>query len=316
MSLVVEGHRKSYKNVHALKSLSFRLEPGHSMALLGPNGAGKSTAIKVLVSLVKPDAGSYSWQGEDLFARPSRIRELIGYVSQEIALDKILTGAEFMRFCAGLLHLDWKQHRERAYALLEQMGLEDAQDRQVGEYSGGMKRRLDLAVALLNNPEILILDEPTTGLDIKAREQIWALIKDYMSQGGALILASHDFQEVGELAENILIMNQGEVVLHGTPEQLRESLGALIVRVKTKEYMYEADIEAVKKVFAQWGEQAQWHSEEEYATLAWKTDAPMSDVHAKVCAALEAAGLPAYSVNVQKPTLEDAYRFCLNGGAA
>ncbi len=312
MSLKVEGHRKSYKKVDALKSLSFQLESGSSVALLGPNGAGKSTAIKILVSLLKPDGGSYHWNDEDLFARPARIRELMGYVSQDMAMDKQLTGAEFMRFCAGLVHLDWKTHKAKAYELLKTMGLEDAQDRLVGEYSGGMKRRLDLAAALLHDPAILILDEPTTGLDVEAREQIWGLIRQFMEKGGALILASHDFREVSELAEYILILQDGSVAAKGPAGELKNSVGRFIVRIKTAEFMSVEQKEAVKKALSSW-QSVVWHEEEEFATMAYKGDEAMSQLQVKVCEALEAAGLHIASVNVSEPNLEDAYRFTLGG---
>lgn len=312
MSLKVEGHKKSYKKVDALKSLSFQLDKGASVALLGPNGAGKSTAIKVLVSLLKPDGGTYRWNDEDLFAKPARIRELIGYVSQDMAMDKQLTGAEFMRFCAGLVHLDWKTHKEKAYQLLKTMGLEEAQDRLVGEYSGGMKRRLDLAAALLNDPAILVLDEPTTGLDVEAREQIWGLIRNFMEKGGALILASHDFREVSELAQYILILNKGEVAAEGPAQDLKTSVGNYIVRIKTAEFMNAEQKQAVQKALISWSG-VTWHEEEDFATMAYKGEEGMTQLQVKVCDALEAGGLHIASVNVSEPNLEDAYRFTLGG---
>ena len=256
MALIVQDHRKSFGDVHALRSLSFHLDSGKSVALLGPNGAGKSTAVKILVSLVKPDAGTYLWKDENLFAKPARIRDLVGYVSQELAMDKILTGAEFMRFCAGLLHLDWKVHRQRAHEILKLMGLEEAKTRKVGDYSGGMKRRLDLAAALLHDPKVLVLDEPTTGLDIEAKEQIWALVSNFVRNGGALILASHDFREVAELADEVLILQKGEVVRQGEPEALKQRLGAYIIRIKTHEFMHEPDMKAVREGLKTWGADA------------------------------------------------------------
>lgn len=313
MTLEVAGHCKRYKEVEALKSLSFTLSPGSAAALLGPNGAGKSTAIKILVSLIQPDGGTYTWNGEDLFANPAKIRDLVGYVSQEMALDKVLTGAEFMRFCAGLLHLNWRKHRERAMELLSVVGLAEAKDRPIEQYSGGMKRRLDLASALLHNPRILVLDEPTTGLDIEAKEHIWTLIRRFMSQGGALILASHDFREVDELADYALILHQGEVAREGTPEDLRAALGAFIVRIKVKEYMDQATSAAVKQALTQPQEEMVWFEEDEFATFAFKGSTTMSDLQGLVLQRLETAGLPAYSVNVQKPALEDAYRLSLGG---
>ncbi len=307
----VDGLRKSYGGVAALKSLSFTLEPGRAAALLGPNGAGKSTAVRILVSLERPDGGKYAWRDVDLLAEPRRIRDLIGYVSQEIALDKMMTGVELMRFTAGLLHLHWRDCRERAYDLLEQMGLGDAKDRRIEGYSGGMKRRLDLAAALLKRPKALILDEPTTGLDIEARERIWGLIRAFLHEGGSLILASHDFREVDELSDDVLVLERGAVVAHGPAVRLKRDLGRYIVRVKTREFMSPEEIEAVGRLFADWADEATWRAEEACATLAYKGELAMGDLHARVVDALERGGLPVHAVNVQAPTLEDVYRFAL-----
>jgi len=311
--LSVQNLCKRYGEIEALKSLSFQVDPGQATALLGPNGAGKSTAVKILVSLEKPDAGHYSWQSHDLLSHPRRIRELVSYVSQEIALDKMMTGVEFMRFSAGLLHLPWRETQRRAHDLLDQMGLAGAKDRRIEGYSGGMKRRLDLAAALLKKPKILILDEPTTGLDIEARERIWELTKEFMNGGGALILASHDFREVGELADDVLVLDRGAVVEHGPAEQLKTALGRFIVRVKTKEFMDSDDFNAVKARFESWGDEMAWRGGESFATMAYCGEDAMGRLQARVVTELETGGLTAHAVSVQSPDLEDVYRFALGG---
>ncbi len=308
MMLRFEKLRKSYKDVHALKALDFDLPEGGAIALLGPNGAGKSTAVKILTTLVVPDEGRFLYDGRDLFSAPAEIRRLVGYVSQEMAMDKQLTGVEFMRFCAGILHLPWKQHGQRALALLEQMGLGEAGSRLVGTYSGGMKRRLDLACALLHDPKVLILDEPTSGLDLEAREKIWELIRAFMAKGGALILASHDFREVDELAREILILAKGEVIARGTPEGLRAELGRFFVRVKTRAYMDEAAIAAVALALAGLAE-LQPCADEAHAAFIYRGQASMHDLQNRIHGALGLAGLPVFSLFVQQPDLEDVYRF-------
>ncbi len=313
MSLEIKGLRKSYKNVDALKSLSFGLEPGKAVALLGPNGAGKSTAIKLLVTLLQPDGGEFNWQGQNLFKKPGAIRDLLGYVSQELAMDKQLTGAEFMRFCAGVKHLHWKKIGPRAHELLDQMGLSEAKDQLVGEYSGGMKRRLDLASALLTEPQILVLDEPTTGLDIEARETIWKLIHGFMEQGCSLILASHDFREVQELTDHVLIMEKGSVLKEGSPDDLKNALGDLIIRLKTKEFMDPQDMTSVRAVFEKWGDAVTWHDDETFATLAFRGDDSMSQLQSRIYDAMSDASLEVDSLNLQRPDLEDVYRFALGG---
>lgn len=307
MTLRIEKLRKSFKDVHALKSLDFELPSGGAIALLGPNGAGKSTAVKIMTTLVKPDEGRFLCDGRDLFASPAEIRRLVGYVSQEMAMDKQLTGVEFMRFCAGILHLSWKDHGQRALALLDQMGLSEAGSRLVGTYSGGMKRRLDLACALLHDPKVLILDEPTSGLDLEAREKIWELIRGFTGKGGSLILASHDFREVDELAREILILDKGQVILRGTPDHLRAQLGRFIVRVKTRAYMGEADIQAVTKALADLALEP--CADERHAAFIYRGEASMHGLQDRIHGALGQAGLPVFSLFVQQPDLEDVYRF-------
>ncbi|CAM2008192.1 ABC transporter ATP-binding protein [Acanthopleuribacter pedis] len=315
MSLTVTDLQKSYKEVQALGGLSFKLEPGSSIALLGPNGAGKSTAIKILTTLVRPDSGRIEWGGKDLLKDPPALRDLVGYVSQEIAMDKVLTAVEFMRFTAGLLHLKWRDHRERALALIDQLGLREAQDRRVGEYSGGMKRRLDLATALLHNPRVLILDEPTTGLDIEARELIWRLIEQFKRDGGAVILASHDFQEVQHLADHVLILEKGVVKQSDAPDQLKQALGRWIVRLSTHEFMDKAAVDAARAVFAEQPGYRVLEQETACLALACSSEADMGDIHRQVFAAATDAGLPVFSLNIQHPNLEDVYRFSLRGDA-
>lgn len=313
MSLEVSDLQKRYKDVEALSGLSFSLAPGKALALLGPNGAGKSTAIKILTTLVRPDAGKITWAGRDLRNDPAALRDLVGYVSQELAMDKVLTAVEFMRFTAGLLHLPWRVHRDRALALIDQLGLGEAKDRRVGEYSGGMKRRLDLAAALLHNPKVLILDEPTTGLDIEARELIWRLIEQFKADGGAVILASHDFQEVQHLADHVLILEQGKVGAQGGPEALKQALGRWIVRFSSHEFMDAAALSAAKAVFAEQAGYRVLEQEERCLALACSNDADMGAVHEHVFATATRAGLPVFSLNIQHPNLEDVYRFSLRG---
>jgi len=315
MSLTVKHLRKRYKEIEALKSLSFTLEPGKCIALLGPNGAGKSTAVRCLVTLQEPDGGELIWEGRNLFENPPEIREMIGYVSQEMAMDKMMTGEEMMRFCAGIMHLDWSKTRDRAHELLDQMGLGEAKKRLVGDYSGGMKRRLDLAAALLNEPPVLILDEPTTGLDIEARETIWQLIREFLDEGRSLILASHDFREVAELADDIVILREGSVVAEGAPETLKTELGHLVIRLQTREFMTETDLAAARDFFADWGDQIVWldGGEAEMAVAAYRGKGDLSEVQTRVYQAVHGAGAEVYALEVNKPKLEDVYRFAVGG---
>lgn len=310
----IQSLGKSYKDVHALKSLSFELPAGKAVALLGPNGAGKSTAIKLLVSLLAPDRGEFRWQDRNLFDDPKAIRDLVGYVSQELAMDKVLTGFEFMRFTAGILHIPWQSCRDRARQLLVELGLEEAMNRKVGTYSGGMKRRLDLATALLHQPKLLVLDEPTNGLDIEARELIWRLTTQYLNEGGSLLLVSHDFREVQELADQVIVLKEGEVALAGEPEQLKQHLGSWVVRLKTHEIMTETHIREARQVLDSVSDQWTWLSDPEILVGAFGGgDQAMLQLQGSVAKAMEQAGIAVVSLNVQKPDLEDVYRFAMGG---
>jgi len=313
MSFEVRDLSKSYKDLHALKDFGFSLEEGECLALLGPNGAGKTTAVKAMVTLLKPDTGQFLWQGKDLFPNPKAIRDLMGYISQELAMDKVLTGVEFMRFCAGLLHLPWRTHRAHALELLDRLGLSEAKDRPVGQYSGGMKRRLDLASAMLHNPKVLILDEPTTGLDIEAREQIWGLLSDYRKEGGRIVLVSHDFREVDALANQILILQNGETVVQGEPEPLRKALGRFIVRLQTHEFMSADHLASLRELLDRWHSDLRWLDDPEAAIFAYRGEAGLSELQQDIYRRLEQEAQPIQRLNVQQPTLEDVYRFAIGG---
>lgn len=315
MSLEVRDLSKSYKDFTALQNFGFSLESGQCLALLGPNGAGKTTAIKAMVTLLKPDRGQFLWHGEDLFPKPKAIRGLIGYISQELAMDKVLTGLEFMRFCAGLLHLPWKKHRDHALGLLDRLGLGEAKDKPVGQYSGGMKRRLDLASAMLHNPQVLILDEPTTGLDIEAREQIWHLLSEYRKEGGRILLVSHDFREIDSLADQILILQKGQTVAKGEPETLRKGLGQFIVRLQTHEFMTAKHLESLQTLLNQWQRDLRWLEDSEAAIFAYRGESGPAEIQQALYRQLEEAQQPIQSLNIQQPSLEDVYRFAIGGRA-
>ena len=192
---------KSYSDIEALKNLSMEIEAGTLFGILGPNGAGKSTLIKILATLIEPDSGEVFINNINLIKNSRKIRELIGYVAQDIALDKILTGRELLDFQSDLYHINKNKKFERIKKLIYQLEMNDWIDRKCGTYSGGMKRRIDLAAGLLHLPQVLILDEPTVGLDIESRNIIWQLLKDLRNDGMTIILSSHYLDEIDKLAE-------------------------------------------------------------------------------------------------------------------
>jgi ABC-2 type transport system ATP-binding protein len=315
MSWEIKNLSKSYKEVHALDNFHLSLPQGKVAALLGPNGAGKSTAIKILVSLLHADSGVFMEGDKDLLADPYALRKTVGYVSQELAMDKALTGWEFMRFCSGILHLPWREVSGHAADLIKRMDLEAAKDRQVGKYSGGMKRRLDLASALLHRPRLLILDEPTNGLDLEARELIWNEIQQFLKEGGTVLLVSHDFREVDTLADALTVLQHGKVAASGTKAELCDKLGSFVVHLKSQAFMDEAAFTAMRNAFSDWGDQVSWLPDPEQGVFAYRAPAEMKELQDRIYATMQAANLEVQALQLNRPDVENVYRFALGGAA-
>ncbi len=222
----VDDLQRSFKDVLAVDGISFAIEPGEIFGFLGPNGAGKSTTVLMLTTLLPPSGGRASVAGFDVSRQGAEVRRHIGAALQEAALDPLLTGREHMRLQAALQALPKATRGARADELLERVGLTDAADRRVGGYSGGMKRRLDLALALVHEPEILFLDEPTTGLDPQSRADLWDEVSRLArEQGVTVFLTTQYLEEADQLADRIAIINQGKIVAEGTPDALKGEIG-------------------------------------------------------------------------------------------
>jgi ABC-2 type transport system ATP-binding protein len=220
------GIRKAYRAKPVLDGVDLAVPPGRIAALLGPNGAGKTTLIRILATLVRPDAGTATVAGHDLLADPVRVRRAISLTGQYAAVDDMLTGEENLRMMARLRHLTPRAARDRAAELLAAFDLADARRRRVKTYSGGMRRRLDLAVSLIARPELLFLDEPTTGLDPRSREQLWSAVKGLAADGVTVLLTTQYLAEAEQLADTIAVLHQGRIVAEGTAGQLKSGLGA------------------------------------------------------------------------------------------
>ena len=244
----IKNLSKSYANVHALKKLSININQGILFGVLGPNGAGKTTLLKILSTLIAPDNGEVFIDKIDLIKKPREIRKLIGYVAQEIALDKILTGRELLDFQADLYHMDKLKKFERIKFLIEQLDMNDWIDKKCGTYSGGMKRRIDLASGLLHTPKVLILDEPTVGLDIESRNIIWELLESLKNDGMTIILSSHYLDEIDKLADDVVIIDGGKVIDQGTPFNLKSKLGGERISLKVREFSNLKESEKVKEI--------------------------------------------------------------------
>ncbi|RED51093.1 ABC transporter ATP-binding protein [Cohnella lupini] len=219
-SIQVKGLHKSYKQLQVLKGVDFEVEEGSIFALLGSNGAGKTTVVKILTTLLNQDSGTATVNGFDVASKPENVRQAISLTGQFAAVDEILTGRENLIMIAKLRYL--KNPRQIADDLLQRFGLTDAADRRASTYSGGMRRRLDIALSLVGNPKIIFLDEPTTGLDPEARIEVWKIVKELADGGTTVLLTTQYLEEAEQLADRIAILHEGRIIANGTLSDLKK----------------------------------------------------------------------------------------------
>jgi ABC-2 type transport system ATP-binding protein len=222
----VSGLRKSFGEVDVLRGLDLEVAPGTVYALLGPNGSGKTTTVRILSTLIEGDAGEVEVLGHDVRRAPHEVRRGIGVTGQFSAVDDLLTGRENLRLIADLNHLPRPVAKQKVEDLLTRFDLNDAADRRVGTYSGGMKRRLDLAMTLVGTPSLLFLDEPTTGLDPRSRLQLWAIVRELLADGVTIFLTTQYLDEADRLADLVGVLDGGRLVAEGTPAELKAQTGA------------------------------------------------------------------------------------------
>src|SRR5215213_1621637 len=234
-AIVADELVKCFGDVEAVKGVSFEVPEGKVLGLLGPNGAGKTTAVRMLTTLLKPDGGTARVLGVDVSRDPQRVRGSIGLAGQYAAVDENLTGRENLALVGKLTHMSSAEYGARADELLEQFALSDAADRVSRTYSGGMRRRLDLAAALVHRPPVLFLDEPTTGLDPRGRNELWVVIGELVADGMTLLLTTQYLEEAERLADQVVVIDGGKVIAEGTAEQLKGRLGATIIEVRLPE---------------------------------------------------------------------------------
>jgi daunorubicin resistance ABC transporter ATP-binding subunit len=230
-AIEVRGLRKSFGEVHALSGVDFAAAPGTVLGVLGPNGAGKTTAVRALSTLTKPDAGTARVLGLDVVGEAAQVRERIGLTGQYAGLDPNLSGEQNLVLVARLLGASRRQAKARANELIERFDLAHAATRAVGKYSGGMRRRLDLAASIVRRPEVLFLDEPTTGLDPQSRNGLWEVVRDLVAAGTTVLLTTQYLEEADQLADSIAVIDAGRVIASGTPSQLKQAVGGQVLRL-------------------------------------------------------------------------------------
>jgi|SRR5579871_421128 len=300
-AIAVDGLRKRYGDVQALDGVSFTVSEGEVFGLLGPNGAGKSTTVRVLVTLTSPDEGSASVGGHDVRRDPGAVRRTIGYVPQDSGVDQLGTGRENLMLQGRVQGMDGRELRARADELLELVGIADAADRIVKTYSGGMRRRLDIALGLVHRPRVLFLDEPTTGLDPEARVAMWSEVSRLAeAESLTILLTTHYLEEADELADRLAIVSQGKVVVSGTPAELKHGLAGDALHVELE----NGAVEQAQLVMAAAGARPE-------QVLDGRVVVARVDNGGRalpsVLAALDDAGVAVASVSVSRPSLDDVY---------
>jgi ABC-2 type transport system ATP-binding protein len=231
-AIKTHGLVKTFGATPALNGVDLRIRQGSVYGMLGPNGAGKTTTIRILATLLKPDAGSATVLGHDVEREARTVRQKVSLTGQYASVDEDLTGHENLVLVGRLLGLPWRGARQRASELLEAFGLADAADRQVRTYSGGMRRRIDIAASLVTIPEILFLDEPTTGLDPRSRSQVWELVRRIAAEGTTVLLTTQYLDEADRLAERLAVIDHGKVIAEGTSRELKASIGSNALHVR------------------------------------------------------------------------------------
>ena len=297
---------KAYGAVPALRELDLTVPEGCLYGLLGPNGAGKTTAMRILATLLAPDSGSVVVGGVDGLAQPRDVRQLMGYVAQEVAIDKILSGRELLQLQGDLYHLPRNDRDSRIADLIDRLAMGDWIDRRCGTYSGGMRRRLDLAAGLLHRPRLLVLDEPTVGLDIESRSAIWQLLRQLVEEGTTVLLSSHYLEEVEALADQMAIIDAGRVIAEGTPDQLKQRLGGDRVTLRVREFSTAEEATQVRGLLEPLDGVLQVvvnRSQGFSLNLVIEGGAVIDQLRQT----LEAAGLPVFALAQSRPSLDDVY---------
>jgi ABC-2 type transport system ATP-binding protein len=298
-AIVVDDVQKRFGEVIALAGVSFEVPPATVLGLLGPNGAGKTTAVRILTSILTADAGRATVLGIDVARHPQSVRLRIGLAGQYAAVDEALTGRENLRMVGRLSHMARTDVEARATELLDRFGLTDAGDRPLKTYSGGMRRRLDLAAALVHRPQVLFLDEPTTGLDPGSRLDLWGVIEELVADGTTLLLTTQYLEEADRLADNIVVIDHGSVIAEGTASELKGRIGSTHVEAVVP----AAEADRARAALAAVGAVAPADATRGVAIQVSDGGKAVLDA----VRALDAAGVSVESLAIREPTLDDVF---------
>jgi ABC-2 type transport system ATP-binding protein len=300
-SVVAEGLGKQYGELWALRNVDLRVPTGTVLGLLGHNGAGKTTAIRILTTLAAPTTGRATVAGFDVVADAARVRERIGLTAQQATVDGLMTARANLRMMARLYHMPRAAAKARADELLERLDLTEAADRLVKNFSGGMRRRLDLAASIVAAPPVLFLDEPTTGLDPQSRNELWTLVRELVADGTTLVLTTQYLEEADRLADDIVLLDHGRITAHGTPAELKTLIGGARIVITLADAGNLARAESALQPFVSGA-----------ASIA----ADVAQISAPLCTgvrlievirALDGAGIDAQDVHRREPTLDDVF---------
>lgn len=310
-AVVVDGIGKSFGSVDALRGISFEVGRGEVIGLLGPNGAGKTTTVDILSTLTRPDRGRAEVAGYDVVSDPAGVRRSIMLTGQHVALDGMLTGRENLHMFGRLQGLKKSEARSRASELLDQFDLVYAADRRVDTYSGGMRRRIDIACGLVVRPEVVFLDEPTTGLDPRSRQSVWELVSHFKDSGIATLLTTQYLEEADSLSDRIIVIDHGQIIAEGTADELKERTGATFCEVVPR---HLEDLPLVAKAL---GSLLPAHSRNALTEGADRVAMPAPDgpkTLVEALAKLDSAGIELHDIALRRPSLDEVF-FALTSDA-
>jgi ABC-2 type transport system ATP-binding protein len=303
----IKNLKKSYGAVTAVQDVSLIIEPGEIFGLLGPNGAGKTTTIRCLCTLATPDSGRLEVMGVSVLDQPRLVRQYLGYIAQEVALDKVLTGRELLQLQAAIYHMPRAVSGRRIDQMIDLLELGDWADKKTGTYSGGLKKRLDLALGLLHQPDLLVLDEPTVGLDIETRSAVWTFLRQLKAAGTTILITSHYLEEVDALADRVAIIDRGQVIASGTPSDLKDKIGGDRITLRIREFTPDDEAAEVRRMLTELPFVREVIVNEAQGNSLNLVVDRQPDVLLTVQQALKAADLPVFGIAQSRPSLDDVY---------